>query len=1040
MDINIAEEAHNTAKRDFLRDIEVQVQKKWDQDKTFEYDAPTQDDGVESWIGTFPYPYMNGKLHLGHGFTVMKVDFAAGYERLKGKRALFPFAFHGTGMPISAAAEKISYEIDTYGNPPVWSGGTENDKTNTKKLKAKAAQKQGSAKFQWEILRSSGIPDTEIGKFADPHYWLKYFPEETEKSLRLAGCKIDWRRSFVTTEVNPYYDAFVQWQFRKLKNQGRIKFGKRYAIYSVKENGPCMDDNRSSGEGVGISEYTIIKQRVLKPYPECLAHLERDPRPIYLVPATLRPETMAGQTNCWVDPDGVYGAFSMKDDQIFLCTKRSALNMAYQNLAAQERVVEQLAEFTGAQLIGTAINAPLTPNEVIYVLPMFGVSTDKTTGVVTSVPSDSPEDFAAFRDLKTKPALREKYAIKDEWIMDFEVIPIISIEGYGECAAVTVVDRMKIKSQNDTIRLYEAKAEVYLKGNHFGVMTSGKYTGVPVKEAKEQIKEDLINEGHAYIYSEPESKVVSRSGDTCIVALCDQWYLNYADEEWKERVRECVAGMNFYTDDLRKAFEHGVEWIKEHACSRSFGLGTKIPWDPQYLIDSFSDSTIYMIFYTIAHYLQGNIDGSAPGLADLAPDVINDEFFDYVFCGTSYPENCPIPEETLQKIRNEVLYWYPVDLRNSGKDLINNHLLFYIFNHVSLFSKEFWPKSIRANGHLILNAVKMSKGKGIFITLKDAVNRYSADGMRFTLADAGDQIEDANFMSETADSVIKKLWHLIDWITTIRESDNTVDREPSNFQERLFAAEIDNAITQTIGFYEEMRYKDVMKSGYFDLVNAKDEYLKIVENLNEPINTALIEKFIDTIAKLMAPITSHISEYIWQNLGGNEGSVFDAGLPVPVGVEDTPSMMAARDYVKNTLKKARKQKKNIKDKEITTLNIHIFDDVPAWKVEAVTLVQSLMTDNTFPAKKTIAQHTGKNMKNVMPFIAELEKRYNEFGLSAFSLELPFDEEEIWKLLTPFLKSDLPIEYVQFTIVSEEDKKTNNTLRNGGRGSPCFIFE
>ncbi len=51
-------------------------------------------------MGTFPYPYMNGRLHLGHFFTITKLEFATGYERMKGKRVLFPLGFHCTGMPI----------------------------------------------------------------------------------------------------------------------------------------------------------------------------------------------------------------------------------------------------------------------------------------------------------------------------------------------------------------------------------------------------------------------------------------------------------------------------------------------------------------------------------------------------------------------------------------------------------------------------------------------------------------------------------------------------------------------------------------------------------------------------------------------------------------------------------------------------------------------------------------------------------------------------------------------------------------------------
>ena len=62
--------------------------------------------------------------------------------------------------------------------------------------------------------------------------------------------------------------------------------------------------------------------------------------------------------------------------------------------------------------------------------------------------------------------------------------------------------------------------------------------------------------------------------------------------------------MNTYGEEARRAFEHTLGWLRQWACSRSFGLGTRLPWDPQYLIESLSDSTIYMAFYTVAHLLQ----------------------------------------------------------------------------------------------------------------------------------------------------------------------------------------------------------------------------------------------------------------------------------------------------------------------------------------------------------------------------------------------------------------------------------------------------
>jgi hypothetical protein len=80
--------------------------------------------------------------------------------------------------------------------------------------------------------------------------------------------------------------------------------------------------------------------------------------------------------------------------------------------------------------------------------------------------------------------------------------------------------------------------------------------------------------------------------------------------------------MELYHEDTRKGFEYTLGWLRQWACSRSFGLGTRLPWDPVFLIESLSDSTIYMAYYTVAHVLQqGDMYGRAGARTlCLAPD------------------------------------------------------------------------------------------------------------------------------------------------------------------------------------------------------------------------------------------------------------------------------------------------------------------------------------------------------------------------------------------------------------------------------------
>jgi leucyl-tRNA synthetase len=333
---------------------------------------------------------------------------------------------------------------------------------------------------------------------------------------------------------------------------------------------------------------------------------------------------MYGQTNCWTLPEGDYAAFRGLDDEIYIMTERSALNLSYQDRMPETGKPEKLLDLKGSDLLGLPVKSPRTPHEHIYVLPLLTILTNKGTGIVTSVPSDAPDDYAALMDLVNKPKLREKYGIRDEWVLPYQVIPIIDIPGFGTAAAEKVCLDMKIQSQNDTKKLAEAKQLVYLKGFTDGVLVAGEYAGKKVNEVKGLIKSEMIAAGEAVLYSEPEKPVVSRSGDDCVVALTDQWYMTYGEQEWREATESCLRNMELYDDNARHQFEHTLSWLNQWACSRSFGLGTRLPWDPVYLIESLSDSTIYMAYYAVAHVLQeGDMYGE--GESPIKPEHMTPE-------------------------------------------------------------------------------------------------------------------------------------------------------------------------------------------------------------------------------------------------------------------------------------------------------------------------------------------------------------------------------------------------------------------------------
>lgn len=152
-------------------------------------------------------------------------------------------------------------------------------------------------------------------------------------------------------------------------------------------------------------------------------------------------------------------------------------DLCFQGYSKEFGKAVRLLELTGQDLIGTRIKAPLAAYDHIYVLPMLTVSLEKGTGVVTSVPSDAPDDYAALMDLKNKPPFRAKYNVTDEMVLPFEVVPIIDIPDYGDTAAVKLYKELKIASQNDKEKLIVAKDRVYLKGFYDGVMKVGTHAG-----------------------------------------------------------------------------------------------------------------------------------------------------------------------------------------------------------------------------------------------------------------------------------------------------------------------------------------------------------------------------------------------------------------------------------------------------------------------------------------------------------------------------------------------------------------------------------
>ncbi|MGC8661957.1 MAG: leucine--tRNA ligase [Nitrososphaeria archaeon] len=759
---------------------------------------------------TFPIPYMNGPLHLGHAYTISRADAYARYYRLKGYNVLFPQAWHWTGQPIVSAAERLA---------------------------------KGDENMVKEFRQVDKLPDDIISKFKDPLYMANYYTQRNKDAINLVGVGIDWRREFKTTSNDPWFSKFVEWQFNTLRDRGYITKGSHPVVWCPRDKSPVGDHDRLKGEGVFPVEFRLI--------------LFKMDDGAYLVASTLRPETIFGATNVWVHPELDYVKAEV-NGQMWIVGENSV-----ERLRDQLFDIHVIERFSGKALLDKKVTVPII-NSKIPILPAIFIDSAIGTEVVYSVPSHAPYDYLALRDLQAKGYPQA---------MSINPISIIKVEGYSDHPAVEIVQKMKISNQED-LKAEEATKEIYSLELRKGKLKDncGKYGGMPVSVARNSVFSDLKTAGLAFsMYDLPEP-VICRCTTRCHVKILqDQWFLKYSDPEWKGKAKECINEMGIYPEEARNWFLDVVDWLLDYPCARQSGLGTQLPWDNKWLIETLSDSTVYMAFYTVSHMLR-----------KFPPEKLEKGVFDYIFYGSGdiavISEHSSIEADYLKKMRDEFVYWYPVDMRVSAKELVPNHLTFFIFHHVALFDSSKWPRGISVNGMLRVENEKMSKSKGNLITVEEAVKNYGADAVRAALLISSEYMDDANWRGELATSIKEKLERIL-LSTGQHLKDNN---EKNGVYDKWILNRISIASQQVGNMIESMNIKGALQIALFDMDNYFKQYLKMKQYRASP---DVMRTLIRSWSSIIAPFMPYFAEELY-SLVGSFDSVIVEGWPKGLKYEE----------------------------------------------------------------------------------------------------------------------------------------------------------
>ncbi|MCL4329514.1 MAG: leucine--tRNA ligase [Candidatus Thermoplasmatota archaeon] len=759
-------------------------QKCWQDSGIF---TPGIDPSRKKFFITVPFPYANGALHVGHGRTYTLADIIARYKRTQGYNVLFPMAFHLSGSPILAFASRIKA----------------GDRATIELYRD----------YLREYVRSEKELEQTLSTFSEPMNIASYFSKRIRTDFERLGFSIDWTREF--TSIDPVYQDFVRWQFVKLRERGLIKNGSYPILYSKEDDNPVGEDDIRDGDTdkVTIEEFTALKFRGEK-------HT--------LLAASVRPETIFGITNLWVSNQECYVECMMGGDKFVLSES------GYEKLKLQKEHVENLGRVSVSDLLNDHYSVPVTGKKVMAYRTDF-VNPQNATGVVYSVPGHAVWDYIAIKQ------------------GNIDLNPISIIE-FGSRESITVeglVSRYSITSTDDRNSLDEATKVLYKEEFYNGWMSStcGAYAGLSVRDARERIRADLDGEGLGFTFYETSRMAETRGGSRVLVAvLKDQWFIDYSPKDLKARSHEIISAMTIYPEYYRSALNEAIDWLKERPCARRRTIGTKLPFDENWIIESLSDSTLYPAVYTNYRQLKELHDrlGHIPA-----------EVLDYIFRGESSEKMGPLPED-LKKIgkeaRENLEYWYGVDIRLTAYPHISNHLSFYIMNHAAILEEKFSPRGIVIDGLVTSNGSKISKSKGNVVTLLGVVRNNSADLYRLYVALVADLASTMDWNNDDLSSIRKKL----DLFNAIMESFKPEESNPVGAIHGWFYAKFMLHASQYI---EKMNSFDI-RSAFIQIFYEVLNDLKYVERRNGSRN-ASISGVLRPWLIMLSPVIPHTAEKLW---------------------------------------------------------------------------------------------------------------------------------------------------------------------------------
>ncbi|MFX1579694.1 MAG: leucine--tRNA ligase, partial [Promethearchaeota archaeon] len=635
-----------------------------------------------------------------------------------------------------------------------------------------------------------------------------------------------------------------------------------------------------------------------------------------------------GVTNMWIHPTKKY-VWANVDGEKWVISQA-----AVEKLRLQAKEVEVLDTFPGSKIIGKNFKA-IHDGHDIPILPAEFVDVNNATGVVYSVPGHAPFDYIALRDLWDDPSGLDKYGISAEDVRSIKIIGMIDIKGYSEFPAKDAVENRGIKSQSEDEKLEDATQEIYKAEFYDGVMKDNcqQFSGRKIKDVKDDVVEWMKTINRVDVFYEPDERpVVCKCGtDIQVGVFAGQWFLDYTSPGWKEKTRAALAAMDIVPEQYRALFENTFDWLTQRPCARKRGIGTRLPFDPDWIIESLSDSTIYMAYYTIVHHIRAN---------KIKPEQLTPEFFDFVFLGKGTPakvsKTTGVNAAILKTIQSEFRYWYPNDQRHTNPAHIPNHLSFALFHHVAIFPEKYWIQQISISEYLVMAGGKMSKSKGSVIPLVEVPKKYGADVFRVYAMAAAEPASLMEWHERDVSAMIGRTKQFKEIMFKYSKKSPKVYTKKDNptMATRWIVSRVNTLAEKCTNLIEDFRLRDYAIITTSEMIRTVNQYLKR-PGVPKDERDATIAYVCDIWVRLATPLMPHMCEEIWSKMG-HDGYISLADWPKPNKKLLDQAVETAYEVVESTIRDTREIMKLMKGKKPTKLHIYV---APEWMFKAMNSIR-----------------------------------------------------------------------------------------------------